>query len=143
MTVKKDLYRFLACNYALYLKTHNYHWNVEGAHFKPLHEMFQEQYEDLAGAIDDVAERIRMLGEKVPATFKKFDKESKIKDGNEKLKAEKMVAELAKEHEAMSKMALALVKVAQKVGDEGTADMMIQRSQVHDKAAWMLKMHLK
>jgi len=142
-SVTKGLHKYLANSYALYLKSHNYHWNVEGLHFKSLHELFEEHYTDLATAVDELAERIRMRGEKVPASFKQFAADSKIKDGNEKLKADKMVAELAADHKTLSKMALNLVEHCQEAGDEVTADMLIGRSLVHDKAAWMLKMHLK
>ncbi|MCL4167598.1 UNVERIFIED_CONTAM: hypothetical protein GTU68_014775 [Idotea baltica] len=141
-SVTKGLHKNLADSYALYLKTHNYHWNVEGPHFKALHELFEEHYNALALAVDEVAERIRMRGEKVAASFKRFDTDTEIKDGNENLDWRKMVSELAADHEKMSKNAHALIEKCQDAGDEVTADMLVARAAEHDKAAWMLKMHL-
>ncbi len=135
--VVEALKRVLADNYALYLKTQNYHWNVEGPHFRELHLMFEEQYTDLAAAIDTTAELIRGLGEKAPGTFSAFSNNT-IKPGNENASAEQMVKELAGDQDAIAKTLQSALTVAQKAGDEVVADFMIQRLTVHRKAAWML-----
>lgn len=141
--VTKDLYCVLACSYALYLKTHNYHWNIEGPHFKPNHEMLEDQYEDLAEAVDEIAERIRMLGEKVPASFEHFSKSAKIKAGDENKSSKEMIKELVADNKQLSKECLDAIKTCQDAGDEGSADMLVARARAHDKAAWFLEMHTK
>ncbi len=128
----------LADNYSLYLKTQNYHWNVEGPQFPSLHALFMAQYTDLAIAIDDAAELIRGHGEKAPGTFAAFSK-SNIKPGNENATATQMVKDLAKDQEIISKTLEKALAIAQKANDEVVADYMIQRLTVHRKAAWMLK----
>ena len=129
----------LADSYALYLKTHNYHWNVEGANFRALHLMFEEQYTDLAIAVDDIAERIRALGEKAPGTFSAFSKLSSIKEGDENASAASMIKELANSQDTIIGSLKNALDVAQKVNDEVTAGLLIDRMGVHEKAAWMLK----
>ncbi len=129
----------LADSYALYLKTHNYHWNVEGANFRALHLMFEEQYTDLALAVDDIAERIRSLGEKAPGTFSKFSELSSIKEGNEKADAAYMVKDLADSQDQIVKSLKDALAVAQNADDEVTAGLLIDRMGIHEKAAWMLK----
>ncbi len=134
----EHLSHVLADTYALYLKTQNYHWNVTGSNFGELHAMFQAQYEDLASAIDSIAERIRSLGEKVPATFKHFDKKCHIKDGNEKATWQTMVKELTNDQHSIVKVLTACAKAAEASGDLVTMDMMIERMTIHQKNAWML-----
>jgi starvation-inducible DNA-binding protein len=129
----------LADNYALYLKTQNYHWNVEGANFRGLHLLFEEQYTDLTMAVDTVAELIRGLGEKAPGTFDAYTKNTSIKPGNENASAEQMVKELTDDQAAIQKTLQTALEAAQKVGDEVVAGFMIERLTVHRKAAWMLK----
>ena len=129
----------LADSYALYLKTHNYHWNVEGANFRSLHIMFEEQYTDLAVAVDEIAERIRSLGEKAPGTFSKFSTLSTIKEGDENADAQFMVKDLAESQNAIIQSLKSALESAQNVGDEVTAGILIDRMSVHEKAAWMLK----
>jgi starvation-inducible DNA-binding protein len=129
----------LADNYALYLKTQNYHWNVEGPQFNALHLMFEAQYGDLALAIDTAAELIRGLGEKAPGTFDAYAKVTGIKPGNENAAATDMVKELAADQGTIMKTLQNALEVAQKAGDEVAADYMIQRLTVHRKAEWMLK----
>ncbi len=129
----------LADNYALYLKTQNYHWNVEGANFRGLHLLFEEQYTDLTMAIDTVAELIRGLGEKAPGTFDAYTKNTTIKPGNENASAEQMVKELTDDQAAIQKTLQTALEAAQKAGDEVVAGFMIERLTVHRKAAWMLK----
>lgn len=137
--VVNALKNVLADCYALYLKTQNYHWNVEGPHFKSLHLLFEEQYTDIATAIDTVAELIRGLGEKAPGTFDAYIKHSSIKSGNENASAEQMVKELTADQAAIAKTLQTALDAAQKAGDEVVAGFMIERLTVHRKAAWMLK----
>lgn len=136
------LKKVLADNYALYVKTQNYHWNVEGPHFKSLHLLFEEQYTDLATAIDTVAELIRGLGEKAPGTFDAYTKNTSIKAGNENASAEDMVKELSSDQVSIQKTLQHALEAAQKAGDEVVAGFMIERMTVHRKAAWMLKSSL-
>ncbi len=140
--VAQALYNVLSNSYALAIKTQNYHWNVISPNFKSLHEMFGGQYEELFDAIDEIAERIRALDVLVPASFAAFDKEAEIKNGNEKTKAEAMVKELYQDNQALVKIIGNALKIAQKEGDEASADMLINRLEVHDKNAWMLKSSL-
>lgn len=138
-SVVDALKNVLADNYALYLKTQNYHWNVEGPYFKNLHLLFEEQYTDLTMAVDTVAELIRGLGEKAPGTFDAYTKNTSIKPGNENATAEQMVKELSADQGAIQKTLQAALEAAQKAGDEVVAGFMIERLTVHRKAAWMLK----
>lgn len=137
--VAENLKTVLANNYALYLKTQNYHWNVTGPNFKPLHILFEEQYNDLFAANDDIAERIRTLGEKVPATFKVFGDATSIKGGNENANAASMVKELADDQNVMVASLNVSLKAAQDAGDEVTIGLIVDRIGIHEKAAWMLK----
>ncbi len=137
--VTQALKSVLADSYALYLKTHNYHWNVEGVHFKMLHQMFEEQYTDLAGAVDEIAERIRACGEKAPASFSAFDKLTSINAGDENADADFMVKDLATSQEIMIKSLQKALNTAQTANDEVTANLVIDRMQAHEKAAWMLR----
>ncbi len=140
--IAKSLHNVLSNSYALALKTQNYHWNIVGANFKSLHELFGAQYEELSDAIDEIAERIRALDVQVSASFDAFSKESQIKNGNEKAKTQVMVKELYEDNQTLTKILGIALKVAQKEGDEGTADMLISRIKAHDKNAWMLKSSL-
>ena len=135
----EELKNVLADNYALYLKTQNYHWNVEGPNFNGLHLLFEGQYIDLAGAIDTVAELIRALGEKAPGTFDSYIKRTSIKSGNENASAEEMVKELAEDQALIQKTLQKCLELAQKVGDEVIAGFTIERLTFHRKASWMLK----
>lgn len=132
----------LADSYALYLKTQNYHWNVEGPFFKTLHLMFEEQYNDLALAIDNIAELIRGLGEKTPATFKTFQDITSIKDGNERLLANQMLEELIADQDVMVTTLEAALHAAQKADDEVVIGALVDRMTVHRKNKWMLKSSL-
>lgn len=129
----------LADNYMLYIKTQNYHWNVEGPRFKGLHLMFEEQYKDLGDAIDVVAELIRGLGEKAPGTFNAYAANTAIKPGNENATADQMLKELAEDQETIQKTLLNALKIAQESSDEVVAGFLIERLTVHRKTAWMLK----
>ena len=137
--VVEALKNVLADKYALYLKTQNYHWNVEGANFRGLHLLFEEQYTDLTTAIDTVAELIRGLGEKAPGTFEAYARATSIKPGSESASAEQMVAELREDQALIQKTLQAALEAAQTESDEVVAGFMIERLTVHRKAAWMLK----
>ncbi|HEY7759101.1 MAG TPA: Dps family protein [Burkholderiales bacterium] len=140
--VKKEiaggLTHVLADSYALYLKTHNFHWNVEGPRFRDLHLMFEEQYTELAGAVDLIAERIRALGEYAPGSFGQFARLSSVKDANGVPKAEEMVKQLADDHETVEQTIRSALPAAQRAGDEVTVAVLIDRLAVHEKTAWML-----
>lgn len=135
----KGLQAALADSYGLYLKTQNYHWNVEGPHFKSLHELFEEQYRDLFEAIDDLAERIRALGEKVDGSYEGFQSLSKIKPGNPDLEEMEMVKDLFESNQQLIETLKTCMQAAQESGDEVTTDMMIERLNAHEKASWMLR----
>lgn len=129
----------LADTYTLYFKTHAYHWNVEGVHFDMLHKLFGDQYTEMWEATDEIAERIRAIGEYAPMNPTELFKPSTIKAAKSgKLDAMKMVKDLAKDHEALSKRLADGIEKASDVGDEVTADLLIARQTLHDKTAWML-----
>lgn len=140
--VAESLKTVLADTYALYLKTQNYHWNVTGPHFKTLHELFEEQYTDLAGAVDEIAERIRALGVKAPGTWGAYESLTNIPDGNEEADANTMVKELAEDQEKMTASLKQAFEKASTANDEVTVDLMVGRMTVHEKAAWMLRSSL-
>ena len=133
---------FLANTYGLYLKTQNYHWNVTGPEFFSVHLLFEKHYEEMADAVDELAERIRSLGGVVDATFSAFGKLSKISDTKPSIPWKKMVEELVKGHELISKMGRPLISRAQEIHDDITSDLIIKRLSFHEKAAWMLRSHL-
>lgn len=134
----QNLEKLLANSYLLYLKTQNYHWNVVGENFKALHQLFNEQYDELALAVDEIAERMRALGAKVEGTFENFSKLSKIKSGNKNFSKNEMLQDLISGHEIIVEELKSAIGVAQKEDDEGTADLFIGRIKAHEKAAWML-----
>jgi starvation-inducible DNA-binding protein len=136
--VAQGLSHVLADSYALYLKTHNFHWNVEGPMFRDLHLMFEEQYTELAGAVDEIAERIRALGEYAPGSFGQFTRLASVKDAEGVPKAEDMAKRLAADHEIVEKTIRAALPAAQRAGDEVTVGFLVERLAVHEKAAWML-----
>jgi len=141
--VAHALSRLLADTYGLYLKTHNFHWNVEGPMFNTLHQMFMVQYTELWNALDEIAERIRSLGYSAPGSYKAFARLSSIEDAEGVPEAMAMVRELVKGHEAVARTARAAFAPAEKAGDESSADLLTQRLQVHEKTAWMLRSLLK
>lgn len=134
----KKLEVVLADTYALYLKTQNYHWHVKGPQFKSLHELFEMQYQELAEAVDGIAERILIMGHKAPATFTALNQLKTIKDGDSNLNANDMVNELAKDHGILVKDLNAVVKIAQEEADEGTVALISERIAAHEKSRWML-----
>lgn len=137
--IAEGLARLLADSYTLYLKTHNYHWNVTGPQFNTLHQMFEQQYTDLAIAVDDIAERIRTLGEWAPGSYSAFAKLTSIEEEDGVPSAEEMVKSLVKGQEAVVRTARSVIKAAEAANDEPTADLLTQRMQVHEKNAWMLR----
>ena len=141
--IAQGLSRLLADTYTLYLKTHNYHWNVTGPMFQTLHLMFEGQYNALALAVDDIAERIRALGVKAPGTYAEFTKLSSIKETTGDLSAQQMLAELVAGQEAVVRTARSIFPIVDECHDEPTADLLTQRMQVHEKTAWMLRSMLE
>jgi starvation-inducible DNA-binding protein len=137
--VAKGLSRLLADSYTLYLKTHNYHWNVTGPMFQQLHAMFEEHYTELAGAVDVIAERIRALGVYAPGSYAQFRELSSIKEETEVPKAEMMIENLLTAHETVIRTARSAFPAADEASDEATADLLTQRMQIHEKTAWMLR----
>ena len=137
--IAAGLSRLLADTYTLYLKTHNFHWNVTGPMFQTLHLMFETQYTELALAVDQIAERIRALGYPAPGSYAEYAKLSSISDAKGVPSATKMIAELVSGQEAVVRTARSVFPVAEKAGDEPTADLLTQRMQVHEKTAWMLR----
>lgn len=137
--IADGLSRLLADTYTLYLKTHNYHWNVTGPMFNTLHLMFEAQYNELALAVDLIAERIRALGFPAPGTYKDYSRLSSIKETEGVPSAEEMVADLVKGQEAVVRTARSVFPRIDKANDEPSADLLTQRMQVHEKTAWMLR----
>jgi starvation-inducible DNA-binding protein len=129
----------LASSYSLMLKTQNYHWNVVGPNFKPLHELFQLQYEDLFLAVDEVAERIRALGSVADGSFENFSKKNLGKKIDNSLDAKAMVLDLIIDHQSLVKSFKEAIKIAQSDEDEVTVGILVNRTQIHEKAIWMLK----
>lgn len=141
--IADELSRVLADSYMLYLKTHNYHWNVTGELFHSLHEQFEEQYTELADAIDEIAERIRALGYRAPGTFKEFHELTSIQEDQEEPEAMEMVRRLALGNEKLLRTAREALEPAKEAEDEATIDLLTQRLHVHSKMAWMLRSHLE
>lgn len=138
----EHLKTLLANTYLLALKTQNCHWNVIGPNFSMLHEFFGNQYEALSNAIDEIAERIRMLEEKAPATFHEFLKLSTLTEDDNIKTAEAMIATLLKDHEKIIEELRTALRKLDGSNDEGTIDFLIGRLRDHEKTAWMLKSHL-
>ena len=137
--IAEGLSRLLADSYTLYLKTHNFHWNVTGPMFQTLHTMFEQQYTELAMAVDEVAERIRALGHPAPGSYAAFSKLSAVHEAEGVPAAEDMVRELVVAHETVAKTARSIFDAAEEGHDEVTADLLTQRMAVHEKTAWMLR----
>lgn len=137
--IAEGLSHLLADTYSLYLKTHYFHWNVTGPMFNTLHLMFETQYNELALAVDAVAERIRALDFYAPGTYKEFSKLTSIPETENVPKAQDMIKELVAGHEAVCRTARTVFPAAEKAADEASADLLTQRLQVHEKTAWMLR----
>ena len=138
-SIVDGLSRLLADTYTLYLKTHNFHWNVTGPMFQTLHLMFETQYTELAMAVDVIAERIRALGSPAPGTYSQFAALTTLKEPDGVPPAEEMIRQLMQDQETVARTARAMFKAVDQANDEPTADLLTQRMQIHEKTAWMLR----
>ena len=141
--IARGLSKVLADSYTLYLKTHNYHWNVTGPMFNTLHLMFEQQYTELAMAVDVIAERIRALGVFAPGSYKAFGAITEIEEETDVPPAEEMIRQLVIGQETVVRTARSVVPIADKANDEPTLDLLTQRMQIHEKNAWMLRSMLE
>jgi len=141
--ITDGLARLLADSYMVYLKTHNYHWNVTGELFHSLHEQFEDQYTELAEAIDEIAERIRALGYQAPGSFREFSGIASIEEDSDRPEALEMVRRLAEDNETILRTCREALGPCQEAGDEATIDLITHRLKVHSKVAWMLRSHLE
>lgn len=137
--IADGLSRLLADSYTLYLKTHNFHWNVTGPMFNTLHAMFMAQYNELFTAVDEVAERIRALGFFAPGSYSQFAKLATVAEETGVPKAQDMIRQLVEGHETVARTARSIFPLVEEASDEPTADLLTQRMQVHEKTAWMLR----
>jgi starvation-inducible DNA-binding protein len=141
--IASGLSKLLADSYTLYLKTHNYHWNVTGPLFNTLHLMFEAQYTELAAAVDEIAERIRALGVNAPGSYREFAALATVEEARGDESAEEMIRALVLGQESVVRTARAAFPAADRANDEPTADLLTQRMQVHEKNAWMLRSMLE
>ncbi|NET84545.1 MAG: DNA starvation/stationary phase protection protein [Moorea sp. SIO1F2] len=141
--IAEVLSRLLADTYTLYLKTHAFHWNVTGPMFNSLHLMFEQQYNELALAVDAVAERIRTLGYPAPGSYSQYAQLSSIPETSDVPEAEEMVRLLVEANEAVVRTARYVFPAAERANDESTADLLTERMSIHEKTAWMLRSILK
>lgn len=141
--IAKGLGRVLADTYTLYLKTHNFHWNVTGPMFNTLHVMFEGQYTEMALAVDLIAERIRALDDFAPGSYGEFAKLTSIQEAKGVPGAQEMIAQLLEGNEAVVRTARSVIPTAEKGNDEATLDLLTQRIQLHEKTAWMLRSLLR
>lgn len=136
------LSRLLADSYTLYLKTHNFHWNVTGPMFTTLHTLFETQYTELALAVDEIAERIRALGAKAPGSYREFAELSRVADAEGSPSAQDMIDELVGDLDTVVQGAKEVFEVAEAAGDQASADLAVRRMDISEKNAWMLRSHL-
>jgi starvation-inducible DNA-binding protein len=141
--IAETLGKLLADSYTLYLKTHSFHWNVVGRDFHQLHALFEEQYTELAAAVDEIAERIRALGGKAPGSYSEFARLASVREETGAPPAEEMIRQLLADHVTVARTAQQVAGTADEHDDIGTADLATQRLRVHEKAAWMLDSLLK
>mgnify|MGYP000875121639 CR=1 FL=1 len=141
--IAKGLSVLLADSYTLYLKTHNYHWNVVGPMFQTLHLMFETQYTELALAVDEIAERIRSLGERAPGSYAEYGKLTNVKESVGKVDDTQMIQDLIIGQETVIRTARSIFPAAEKGSDQATIDLLTRRLQIHEKTAWMLRSLLK
>ncbi len=139
LAIAEGLKKVLADSYTLYLKTHNFHWNVRGPMFRTLHLMFEEQYTELAEAVDLIAERIRALDVLAPGSYKEFAQLTRIPEGDGRSDAKTMIKELAEGQEAVTRTCRELFPIVEEANDQPTADLLTIRMQTHEKNAWMLR----
>lgn len=137
--IAEGLGRMLADTYTLYLKTHNFHWNVTGPMFQTLHLMFMAQYTETWTAVDLVAERIRTLGYPAPGSYKEFASLTSIRESNGVPSAREMIKQLVEGQETVARTAREVLPIAEKAGDQPTVDLLSARMEVHEKNAWMLR----
>ena len=141
--VVEALSKLLADTYTLYLKTHNYHWNVTGPMFNTLHTLFETQYTEYALAVDEIAERIRAIGARAPGSYTEFAELASVKEDRGSPPAMEMIKNLVADQEATVTSARKIVEVAEAAGDQATADLGVRRIETHEKNAWMLRSHLE
>lgn len=141
-SIADGLAKLLADSYTLYLKTHNYHWNVTGPMFQTLHLLFEQQYSELALAVDEIAERIRALDFLAPGSYAEFSKLTKIKEATTTPAANEMITQLVHDQELIIQTARELFPIVEKAQDQATLDLLTRRIQIHEKNAWMLRSHL-
>ncbi len=137
--ISEGLSRLLADSYTLYLKTHNYHWNVTGPMFNTLHTLFETEYTELALAVDEIAERIRALGFPAPGSYRRFAELTAIEEEVAVPEAREMIRQLVIGQETVVRTAREIFPLVERVNDEPTADLLTQRMQIHEKNAWMLR----
>lgn len=137
--IGEGLSRLLADSYTLYLKTHNFHWNVTGPMFSTLHNLFETHYMELATAVDEIAERIRALGVNAPGSYKQFAELSSIEEETGTPNAESMIRQLVEGQETVVRTARSIFPLVDGANDEPSADLLTQRMQIHEKNAWMLR----
>jgi starvation-inducible DNA-binding protein len=143
MQVVDALSRLLADSYTLYLKTHNYHWNVTGPMFTTLHTLFETEYTELALAVDEIAERIRSVGAYAPGSYSEFLALSTVEEASGQPAAKVMVEQLVADQATVAASAKRLIEAAEQAKDQVSADLGVRRAQVHEKNAWMLRSHLE
>ena len=141
--VVKALSKLLADTYTLYLKTHNYHWNVTGPMFNTLHTLFETEYTEYALAVDEIAERIRAVGARAPGSYSEFAEIASVKEDRGSPPAMEMIRHLAADQETVATAARAVVGAAEAIGEQASADLGVRRIDVHEKNAWMLGSHLE
>jgi starvation-inducible DNA-binding protein len=141
--VVEALSRLLADSYTVYLKTHNYHWNVTGPMFTTLHTLFETEYTELALAVDEIAERIRALGARAPGSYSEFAKLAAVKEATGTPSATQMIEDLVADQATVVEGARRAVQAAEAAGDQASADLGTRRIDVHEKNAWMLRSHLE
>lgn len=141
--IAQELGTLLADTYVLYVKSQNFHWNVVDSKFHSLHEFFEEQYEELSQAVDLIAERIRALGEKSPGSMREYLEKTRLEESGTHLTSDQMLKALLKDHESIIQWLRNEIDETDKLGDQGTSDMCVERLRVHEKSAWMIKSHFR
>lgn len=139
LEVAAGLSRVLADSYTLYLKTHNYHWNVVGPMFHTLHTMFETQYTELALAVDEIAERIRAMGEPAPGTYREFSALASVQEDTDRPEAQEMIRRLVDAHQTTARTIREILPIAESAPDQVSTDLLVRRLDVHEKTAWMLR----
>ena len=141
--IVKCLSELLATSYTVYLKTHNYHWNVTGPMFTTLHTLFETEYTELALAVDEIAERIRAMGARAPGSYSEYIKLSAVTEDTDSPAALEMIKVLVSDQQSIVEVAKRVVAAAEEAGDPATADLGTRRIDIHEKNAWMLRSHLE